>query len=35
MKHRPVQWIMDVVRDPDIEPQAHFHQGPDSMPAVC
>jgi len=35
MTHRVIQWIADVVRDPDTEPRAHFHQGPNSTPAVC
>lgn len=35
MKHRVVQWFTDVLRDPDTEPQPHFHQGPESTPAVC
>ena len=31
-----IRWIANVVREPYTEPQAHFHQGPDSMtPAVC
>jgi hypothetical protein len=35
MTHRLVRWIMDVVHDPDTEVRPHFHQGPDSTPAVC
>jgi hypothetical protein len=36
MTHRVIQWIANVVRDPDTEEsEAHFHQGPDSTPAVC
>jgi len=35
MATRVIQWIANVIRDPDTEPQAHFHQGPDSTPAVC
>ncbi len=35
MAHRLISWITNVVRDPDSEPQPHFHQGPESMPAVC
>ena len=31
-----IQWIANVMRDPDTEEsEAHFHQGPDSTPAVC
>lgn len=28
-------WIRTVVLDPDTEPAVHFHQGPESTPAVC
>jgi hypothetical protein len=32
---RLIQWISDVIRDPLTEPEAHFHSGPESTPAVC
>jgi len=32
---RLIHWISTVVRDPDTEPEAHFHAGPESAPAVC
>jgi len=35
MMHRMVQRFADVLRDPHIEPQPHFHQGPESTPVVC
>ena len=35
MTRRLIDWIMDVVLDQDTEPAAHFHQGPESTPAVC
>jgi hypothetical protein len=35
MKRRMIGWILDVVREPHAEPEAHFHQGPQSTPAVC
>jgi len=35
MTHRVIQWITNVVHDRHTEPQAHFHQGPESTPAVC
>ena len=35
MTRRVIHWITNVVRDPDTEPQPHFHQGPESTPAVC
>jgi hypothetical protein len=35
MARRVIRWIADVMRDPYIEPPAHFHQGPDATPAVC
>ena len=35
MTKRVIQWIADVVRDQDTEPRPHFHQGPESTPAVC
>ena len=35
MARRVIQWIANVMRDPYAEPQAHFHQGPESTPAVC
>lgn len=30
-----IGWIRDIVSDPDVEPAVHFHQGPESTPAVC
>ena len=35
MARRVIHWIANVMRDPYTEPQAHFHQGPQSTPAVC
>ena len=35
MSHRLLSWISTIVRDADSEPQPHFHQGPESTPAVC
>jgi hypothetical protein len=35
MTRRVIRWIRNVVREPDMEPQPHFHQGPQSTPAVC
>jgi hypothetical protein len=35
MARRVVQWIAHVMRDQYTEPPAHFHQGPESTPAVC
>jgi hypothetical protein len=36
MARRVIQWITNAVRDPySSEPVAHFHQGPESTPAVC
>jgi hypothetical protein len=35
MTQRVIGWISGLVRDPDTEPEVHFHQGPDSTPAVC
>jgi hypothetical protein len=35
MARRVIRWISNVVRDPGTEPLAHFHQGPESTPAVC
>ena len=35
MAPRLLNWITNVVRDPDAEAQPHFHQGPESLPAVC
>ena len=32
---RLIHWISNVIRDPDTEPEVHFHQGPQSTPAVC
>jgi hypothetical protein len=32
---RVINWIADVVRDPQPQAQVHFHQGPESTPAVC
>jgi hypothetical protein len=29
-----IQWFTNAVRNPT-EPAAHFHQGPESTPAVC
>lgn len=30
-----IQWFTNAVRNPHTEPVAHFHQGPESTPAVC
>ena len=35
MTQRVIGWISGLVRDPDTEPEVHFHQGPESHPAVC
>ena len=35
MTRRVIRWIADLMLDPATEPQAHFHRGPDSTPAVC
>ena len=35
MARRVIGWISSVIRDPDIEPRPHFHQGPEATPAVC
>jgi len=35
MARRVIGWIADLMRDPTTEPQAHFHRGPASTPAVC
>jgi hypothetical protein len=35
MARRVIDWIATVVREPYAEPEAHFHQGPESKPAVC
>ena len=35
MAHRLISWFSGIVRDADREPEPHFHQGPDSTPAVC
>ena len=32
---RLIHWISNVIRDPEAEPEAHFHSGPESLPAVC
>jgi hypothetical protein len=32
---RAIHWVLDVLRDPDTEPEVHFHQGPENTPAVC
>ena len=32
---RLIRWISHVIRDPLLEPDAHFHSGPESTPAVC
>ena len=32
---RLIHWISAVIRDPDTEPEVHFHSGPHGMPAVC
>lgn len=35
MARRVIRWIANVMREPYTEPLAHFHQGPQSTPAVC
>ena len=35
MAQRLFGWISTIVRDEDVETQPHFHQGPESTPAVC
>jgi hypothetical protein len=35
MARRVIQWIANAVRDPYTEPLPHFHQGPESTPAIC
>ena len=35
MAHRLISWITGILRDADGEAQPHFHQGPESLPAVC
>ena len=35
MARRVIGWIADLMRDPYAEPEAHFHRGPESVPAVC
>jgi hypothetical protein len=35
MADRVIQWIAKLIRDPETEARPHFHQGPDSTPAVC
>jgi hypothetical protein len=32
---RVIEWISGVVRDAESQPAVHFHQGPESTPAVC
>jgi hypothetical protein len=32
---RFIHWIAEVVRDPQTNPEVHFHSGPDSSPAAC
>jgi hypothetical protein len=35
MARRVIDWIANVMREPYTEPEPHFHQGPESTPAVC
>ena len=35
MARRVIDWITNVMREPHTEPEPHFHQGPESTPAVC
>jgi hypothetical protein len=35
MARRVIDWIANVLREPYTEPEPHFHQGPESAPAVC
>ena len=35
MTRRMIQWIASAVRSPYTEPEAHFHQGPQTTPAAC
>ena len=35
MARRVIDWIANVLRESYTEPEAHFHQGPESRPAVC
>lgn len=35
MTRRLVQWFTDALREPEPELRPHFHQGPESTPAVC
>jgi hypothetical protein len=35
MTRRVIGWISSALRDPETEPQPHFHKGPESTPAVC
>jgi hypothetical protein len=35
MARRVIAWIANVMREPYTEPEPHFHQGPESTPAVC
>ena len=35
MARRVIDWIANVMREPYMESEAHFHQGPESLPAVC
>lgn len=32
---RVIHWITEIIRDSDAAPEPHFHQGPESTPAVC
>jgi hypothetical protein len=35
MSRRIMGWFSNVVRDAEHESHPHFHQGPESQPAVC
>jgi hypothetical protein len=35
MARRVINWIAHVMREPDVQPDVHFHAGPESLPAVC
>jgi hypothetical protein len=35
MARRVIDWIAHVMPEQHTEPLAHFHQGPESTPAVC
>ena len=35
MARRVIDWIAQVMREPDVEPEVHFHSGPESQAAVC